>query len=72
MGEGGEMSEKRKWASKNFPSYYLILLQAILIKNVSIFRKHNTAYLIFCSYYSINTSRSDSKQHDVKFENSNF
>lgn len=58
---GGKMNEKRKWASKNFLSYYFILFQAILIKNLSIFSKHNTVSLIVYSYHSISMSRKDSK-----------
>lgn len=49
----GKTNEKRKRASKNFLSYYLILFQAILIKNLSIFSKHNTVSLIVYSYHSI-------------------
>lgn len=56
-----KMNEKRKWASKNFLSSYFILFQAILIKNLSIFSKHNTVSLIVYSYHSISMSRKDSK-----------
>lgn len=44
---GGQMSEKRKWAFKKFLSYYLVLFQAIFVKNLSIFSEHNTVYLVF-------------------------